>query len=103
MRVWLVCFLVLFGSAEFLQWLSKFSLPLPVFILGGVFLAVISNYDKLPVLKQSLEGEPDDSLPPGQSAPVNVQSTSAQLPNLQSNPPRQSISFTIRKPFQPGD
>ncbi|BAY77626.1 hypothetical protein NIES25_40930 [Nostoc linckia NIES-25] len=47
MRVWLACFLVLFALAEFFDWLQKFNLPLPIYILGGAFLAVASNYDKI--------------------------------------------------------
>lgn len=44
MKVWLASFLILFALAEFFQWLKQFSLPLPVFILGGAFLAIASNY-----------------------------------------------------------
>ncbi|GAB1543408.1 hypothetical protein NUACC21_60820 [Scytonema sp. NUACC21] len=47
MRVWLACFFVLFALAEFFDWLKEFQLPLPIYILGGAFLAVASNYDKL--------------------------------------------------------
>ncbi|AFY31657.1 hypothetical protein [Calothrix sp. PCC 7507] len=47
MRVWLACFVVLFALAEFFDWLQEFSLPLPIYILGGAFLAIASNYDKI--------------------------------------------------------
>ncbi|HLO87835.1 MAG TPA: hypothetical protein VK203_22900 [Nostocaceae cyanobacterium] len=47
MRVWLVCFLLLFALAELFDWVKQFSLPLPVCILGGALLAVASNYDKI--------------------------------------------------------
>jgi hypothetical protein len=47
MKVWLACFLVLFALAEFFDWLQEFNLPLPIYILGGAFLAVASNYDKI--------------------------------------------------------
>ncbi len=47
MRVWLACFLVLFALAELFDWLQEFNLPLPIYILGGAFLAVASNYDKI--------------------------------------------------------
>lgn len=47
MRVWLACFLVLFALAELFDWLQDFSLPLPIYILGGAFLAVASNYEKI--------------------------------------------------------
>ncbi|MBD2450163.1 hypothetical protein H6G76_23975 [Nostoc sp. FACHB-152] len=46
MRVWLACFVLLFALAELFDWLKDFSLPLPIYILGGAFLAVASNYDK---------------------------------------------------------
>ncbi len=47
MRVWLACFLVLFALAQLFDWVKQFSLPLPIYILGGAFLAVASNYEKL--------------------------------------------------------
>ncbi|RCJ20016.1 hypothetical protein A6S26_04600 [Nostoc sp. ATCC 43529] len=47
MRIWLACFFVLFALAQFFDWLQKFNLPLPIYILGGAFLAVASNYDKI--------------------------------------------------------
>jgi hypothetical protein len=48
MRVWLASFILLFAIAEVYQWAKHFTLPLPIFILGGAFLAIISNYDKYP-------------------------------------------------------
>ncbi len=50
MRVWLASFFILFAIAEVYQWAKLFTLPLPIFILGGTFLAIISNYDKYPEL-----------------------------------------------------
>jgi hypothetical protein len=47
MRVWLACIVVLFALAEFFEWLQKFTFPLPIYILGGAFLAIASNYDKI--------------------------------------------------------
>ncbi|QMS88267.1 hypothetical protein HUN01_11925 [Nostoc edaphicum CCNP1411] len=47
MRVWLACFFVLFALAELFDWLQEFNLPLPIYILGGAFLAVASNYDRI--------------------------------------------------------
>ncbi len=47
MRVWIACFVVLFALAQLFDWVKQFSLPLPVCILGGAFLAVASNYEKL--------------------------------------------------------
>jgi hypothetical protein len=69
MRVWLACFLVLFALAEFFDWIEKFQLPLPIYILGGAFLAVASNYDKLfesyfshPIGEATLEQPPQPHL-----------------------------------------
>jgi hypothetical protein len=85
MRVWLACFLVLFALAELFDWLQKFNLPLPIYILGGAFLAVASNYDKIigsyfddPSMEASLEQPQLDSLTPSTSP----------------------ISFTIAKPVE---
>ncbi|WP_413171059.1 hypothetical protein [Anabaena azotica] len=47
MRIWLVCVFVLFALAQFFDWVKEVSLPLPIYILGGAFLAVASNYDKI--------------------------------------------------------
>ncbi len=47
MRVWIACFFVLFALAQFFDWIKEVNLPLPIYILGGAFLAVASNYDKL--------------------------------------------------------
>jgi len=47
MRVWIACFFVLFALAEFFDWIKEVNLPLPIYILGGAFLAVASNYDKV--------------------------------------------------------
>jgi hypothetical protein len=47
MRIWLACFLVLFAIAELFDWLQQFTFPLPIYILGGAFLAIASNYDRI--------------------------------------------------------
>jgi len=47
MRVWLACFFLLFALAKLFDWVQELSLPLPIYILGGAFLAVASNYDKI--------------------------------------------------------
>ncbi|MEH1882995.1 hypothetical protein [Nostoc sp.] len=75
MKVWLACFLVLFALAELFDWLQEFNLPLPIYILGGAFLAVASNYDKIvgsyfddPSIEASLEQPQLDSLMPSTNA-----------------------------------
>ncbi len=46
MKGWLVSVAVLFVLAEILLWLKDFILPLPIYLLGGAFLAIASNYDR---------------------------------------------------------
>ncbi len=46
LKAWLVGVGILFVLAEFGIWLKQFILPLPIYILGGAFLAIASNYDK---------------------------------------------------------
>ncbi len=47
MKVWLVSFFVLFAGAELFKWFQGVSVPLPIYVLGGAFLAVASNHDKI--------------------------------------------------------
>lgn len=91
MRVWFACFFLLFGLSELFQWMKHLSLPLPVFILGGAFLAIASNYDRragfpFNVLDQALNANepPPQTIPPAVKPQVSL--------------PRRPISFTIRKP-----
>ncbi len=46
MKFWSASFLVLLGIAELYQWVKDFTLPLPIYIFGGAFLAIASNYEK---------------------------------------------------------
>ena len=46
-RIWFICFVVLFALSQVFDWVQQLSLPLPIYILGGAFLAVASNYEKL--------------------------------------------------------
>lgn len=46
MRVLVTSFVVLFGLMELSYWLKHFTLPLPLLILSGAFLAIASNYGK---------------------------------------------------------
>ena len=45
LKAWLVGVGILFVLAEFGIWLKQFILPLPIYILGGAFLAIASNYE----------------------------------------------------------
>lgn len=90
MRVWLSCFLVLFAIAEFFEWAGHFTLPLPIYILGGAFLAIASNYDKLTIFSWQ---EPTAS----SNSVVDSANNSPTLSNLTSQQPPKPISFTINR------
>ena len=45
-KAWLFGVGILFVLAELGIWLKQFILPLPIYILGGAFLAIASNYEK---------------------------------------------------------
>lgn len=84
MKVWLACFFVLFALAELFNWLQEFNLPLPIYILGGAFLAVASNYDKM-------FGS--------YFADSNIEA-SLEQPQLDSLPSTNPISFPIASPVE---
>ena len=44
LRFWLVCFGILFVMAQFWQWLREVTIALPVCIIGGIALAIASNW-----------------------------------------------------------
>jgi hypothetical protein len=50
LQVAIACFLVLLGSVELFQWFKARNLPMPMLMMGGVLLAVGSNYDKLAIV-----------------------------------------------------
>ena len=45
-KAWLFGVGILFVLAELGIWLKQFVLPLPIYILGGAFLAIASNYER---------------------------------------------------------
>ncbi len=99
MRIWLACFIVLFGLAELFQWMKQLSLPLPVFILGGAFLAIASNYEKragfpFNQLPRSFN-HPLESPDPDSFASVHPISQAPAGCPAQS---QRTVSFVIRKP-----
>ncbi|MFM7365072.1 MAG: hypothetical protein ACKO11_11385 [Cuspidothrix sp.] len=83
MKVWLVCFFVLFAGTELFKWLRSFPVPLPIYVLGGAFLAVVSNHDKIfgSYLK-NVSG-------------INLVELSEPLPKLESSAPSNSVSLPI--------
>ncbi|MFK0729856.1 MAG: hypothetical protein ACFKPT_26600 [Gloeotrichia echinulata GP01] len=94
MRVWLACIVVLFALAEFFEWLQKFTFPLPIYILGGAFLAIASNYDKIIgsyFTNATLEGSTTQT-----QLELPTQSTEAvafTIPNSGENPLPSEIEF----------
>ncbi|GAB4370598.1 MAG: hypothetical protein Kow00121_11440 [Elainellaceae cyanobacterium] len=106
-QVWVVCFVIFFGSAELYQWVQGITLPMPVFVIAGALLAIASNADKFP-RKSTLLTSPtsvSSPAPPASPAPAPAPVTAspqrhypgAQLPKLSPQSWR-SISFTIRSP-----
>lgn len=93
--MWLTCFILVFGIAEFYQWVKHFSVPLPVFILAGALLAIASNYKKYAGWSfqqhdssKANQGETPSVL--GSTKPANW------VPPLPK--PTRPISFTITRP-----
>lgn len=78
MRVWFASFLLLFVLAQLWDWMRHLSLPLPVFIAGGLCLAVASNYNKRsgwPFRNQQFDSQQMSNLPNSEStiAPLSKQ------------------------------
>ncbi len=106
MQFWIIGFILLLGGAEIYQWLKHFSLPLPVFILGGVFLAIASNADKhLPFRFSLRDPDPSPTPPKSPNTPVSSafpqptvrSSSSPSLPQFQQPKLSRPISFEIKK------
>lgn len=96
MQLWLVCFLLLFFGAEGLQWLGQMpglgavDLSVPGMVLGGIGLAIASNYrhqHRKPPLPP--DGPRQAEAPP--ASPI-----APRMPSFLRSP--SSISFEIRKP-----
>lgn len=98
MRIWLTSFILLFGAAQLYDWAKELTLPMPIFILGGVFLAIASNYDKLKNLPIHLEYE-EPVVEPKPVAPGKTEKVQIHAHSRSTQP----ISFEIQKPFKPGD
>ncbi|MEM1427386.1 MAG: hypothetical protein AAGF75_12650, partial [Cyanobacteria bacterium P01_H01_bin.130] len=45
-KVWLPIFIAVFIVAEALQWAQGLALPTPIFVVAGVILAAVSNWDR---------------------------------------------------------
>lgn len=92
MRVWIASFLVLFGTAEVYQWVEHFTLPLPIYILGGAFLAIASNYKR--VFGVSWTGGLDETTAIPDRTSLVMRNVTQGDENQRMQPPR-PISFTI--------
>lgn len=102
MRVALLWIVMLFGLSEALDWLKQVELPMPVLIVGGLVLAIASNYDKresFPLWPESPPKAPPAAAPTV-AAPPTVEPPAA----AQSLPPSpsQPVSFTIAQPTKSG-
>ncbi|MEO1123611.1 MAG: hypothetical protein AAFW84_09630 [Cyanobacteria bacterium J06635_15] len=115
LRLWVVCFVLLFGCAEGYQWVSQLhwfsevSLSLPLVIAGGMALAIASNHTHF--LGLAVKGmrdrtfQPDlstaspsaaDNAKTSPSAMQIIKPLSFQINRLQPKPA--SISFNILRP-----
>ncbi len=61
MKAWLISVVILFVLAEFSLWVANFILPLPIYILGGAFLAIASNYERgiMAMFRQQINLNPE--------------------------------------------
>lgn len=91
MRVWLLSVALLFGVVEFYQWLQEVTLPLPLYAIAGVMLAIASNYNKG---LRSLFERPDNTVD-GELLEKAKSLQQSQTQAFQKS--QQSISFKISK------
>ncbi|MBZ8179390.1 hypothetical protein [Oscillatoria salina] len=101
MKVWIVSFFLLFGLAELYQWAKDITLPLPVFILAGAFLAIASNYEKgiCSFLGQESPDDLTNSLPQNNNFVNSLEGNNSypQLSESSTSQAKRSISFKINR------
>lgn len=101
MRVWITSVLVVFGMVELYQWMKNFTLPLPVFILAGVLLAIASNYGKYAGWSFQSPAQSDTKAvqTPRGDGLTETPNWSNLNPSSEKSLPQatRSISFTIRR------
>lgn len=88
----LVCFVVFFILSQMFEWASQITLPFPIFVLGGAFLAIASNFDRragFPLNLLNTLTPPEEPAIPNES-PTIAESSIPKFPR--------EVSFTIRKP-----
>ena len=107
MKLWLVCFFILFFGAEAVQWfghlpwVSSVELSLPLTIVGGIALAIASNYRNWPTFgrppaQPKAPPSPNPTLPlpsPKIATPVKAEKVSCKA---------DTISFEIKRPQMNG-
>jgi hypothetical protein len=98
MQVWLISFVVLFALYECWDWFSQLDLPLPLFVVGGLFLAIVSNYDK----RGLFPGWPTPGDPGGQATDgiTEPESPSGFKPDPLAQPPGTGIAPSQTPPLE---
>ncbi len=111
MKLWLICFLVLFFGAEAAQWLghlpwvSRVELSLPLTVAGGIGLAIASNYIALfgrswPTFSPRPTKAADPPLPIPPAPPTLT--AAAPVKSSKASRKADTISFEIKKPQAKG-
>lgn len=108
MKLWLVCFLVLFFGAEAVQWFSHLpwmsgvELSLPLTVMGGIVLAIASNHGALFGRDRPTFGPPpaQPETPPLPNSPLPPPNPKVATPvrGEKANRKVDTISFEIKKP-----
>ena len=106
MKFLIASFVLLFGVAELYQWIDGFRLPLPLYVIGGIFLAIASNYEKgiFSFLEADSQTYDAEILEPTTTISQNLSTSDSKVVNdhvsglpkseLKS---KRSISFTIER------
>lgn len=97
MNVWLTSCVLLFVLAQVYQSLEHIRLPLPVFILGGVLLAIASNFERqagLPLRFRSPQSVKFHSFSSDSAVSLQPAPPAAAY---QTPQPQRSISFVIQE------
>jgi hypothetical protein len=115
MKFWLVCVVLLFLGSEATQWLGQIpwltsvELSLPMTIVGGIGLAIASNYALLsgrhrPGLGTAVSRESSTAIAPQTAPPAQSGNALPTTPSINPSPQpaaiatkTESISFEIKK------
>ncbi|MBW4461391.1 MAG: hypothetical protein KME47_14305 [Nodosilinea sp. WJT8-NPBG4] len=105
MKLWLVCFFILFFGAEAIQWfghlpwVSNVELSLPLAIAGGIGLAIASNYRHWPTFGPP-PAKPEAPLLPNPTPQPSPMVKPLQSPKASGK--TDTISFEIKRPQAKG-